>query len=388
MKVMMSCGEASGDLYAGALVTELRRRVPAADVFGFGGARMKAAGARLVGDFSGLSVTGLTEAVRVIPRSYTMLRRLVRAARELEPDVFVAIDFPDFNFRLLAAMRELGIPIVYYVSPQLWAWRPRRMETMKRFVDKVLVIFPFEAALYEAANVPVEFVGHPLVDLSQAGQPRSAFLRDRGLVPDAPTVALLPGSRSNELNRIVPTMVAAMPLIRALVPDVQFLVACAPNLPDILFAPFLTGLPRGKTPRTSPPVLAHDRTDDVLAACDVVITASGTATVQAALHERPMVVVYKLSPLTYRLGKPFVNVDTYAMPNLVAGRQVVPELIQSDFTPKRVADETVLFLSDRERHARTREALRRVREKLGTPGASGRAADAILTVARRGAKSA
>ena len=388
MKVMLSCGEASGDLYAGALVTEIRRRVPGADVFGFGGDRMKRAGARLLGDFSGLTVTGLTEAVRVLPRSYTMLRRLVRAAGELKPDVFVAIDFPDFNFRLMAAMRDLGIPIVYYVSPQLWAWRPRRMETMKRYVDKVLVIFPFEAPLYEAAGVPVEFVGHPLVDLTPGGQPRSAFLRDRGLVPDAPTVALLPGSRPNELHRIAPTMVAAMPLIRARVPDVQFLVACAPNLPDVLFAPFLTGLPKGRTPHTSPPVLAHDRTDDVLAACDVVITASGTATVQAALHERPMVVVYKLSPLTYRLGKPFVNVDTYAMPNLVAGRHVVPELIQSDFTPERVAEETVLFLSDRERHARTREALRRVREKLGTPGASGRAADAILAVAKAGAKSA
>ena len=388
MKVMISCGEASGDLYAGALVTEIRRRVPAADVFGFGGDRMKAAGARLLGDFSGPTVTGLTEAVRVLPRSYSRLRRLVRAAGELEPDVFVAIDFPDFNFRLMAAMRDLGIPVVYYVSPQLWAWRPRRMETMKKYVDKVLVIFPFEAPLYEAAGVPVEFVGHPLVELAPAGQPRSAFLRDRGLVPDAPTVALLPGSRPNELHRIAPTMVAAMPLIRARIRDVQFLVACAPNLPDVLFAPFLTGLPKGRTPHTSPPVLAHDRTDDVLASCDVVITASGTATVQAALHERPMVVVYKLSPLTYRLGKPFVNVDTYAMPNLVAGRHVVPELIQSDFTPERVAEETVLFLNDRERHARTREALRRVREKLGTPGASGRAADAILAVAKAGAKSA
>ncbi len=388
MKVMMSCGEASGDLYAGALVTEIRRRVPAADIFGFGGNRMKAAGGRLIGDFSGLSVTGLTEAVRVLPRSYAMLRRLVRAASELKPDVFVAIDFPDFNFRLMSAMRGLGIPVVYYVSPQLWAWRPGRMETMKKFVDKVLVIFPFEAPLYEAAGVPVEFVGHPLVDLAQAGQPRSSFLRDRGLVPDAPTVALLPGSRPNELHRIAPTMVAAMPLIRDRVPDVQFIVACAPNLPDVLFTPFLTGLLKGKTTRTIPPVLAHDRTDDVLGACDVVITASGTATVQAALHECPMVVVYKLSPLTYRLGKPFVNVNTYAMPNLVAGHRVVPELIQSDFTPERVAEETVLFLNDRERHARTRESLRRVREKLGAPGASGRAADAILAVARSGAKPA
>ena len=373
---MISCGEASGDLYAGALTAELRRRAPAAEIFGFGGERLKGAGADLVGDFNGLTVTGLTEALRVLPRSYAMLRRLVAAARARRPDVFVAIDFPDFNFRLMAAMRRLGIPVVYYVSPQLWAWRSGRMQTMKEIVDKVLVIFPFEEALYQRAGVPVQFVGHPLVDLANAEQPRSAFLRDRGLVPDAPTVALLPGSRPNELRRIAPGIVAALPLIQAQVPDVQFVVACAPNLPEALFAPFLIGS-RARI------VLVHDRTDDALAASDVVITASGTATVQAALHERPMVVVYRLSPLTYTIGKPFVKVETYAMANLVAGHRIVPELIQSDFTPRRVADETVAFLTDRERHARTREALRRVREKLGAPGASGRAAEAVLEVARR-----
>ena len=372
---MLSCGEASGDLYAGALTAELRQRISAAEIFGFGGQRFAAAGGHLIGDFGGLTVTGLTEALRVLPRSYAMLRRLVDVARERRPDVFVAIDFPDFNFRLMGEVRRLGIPIVYYVSPQLWAWRSGRMDTMKRLVDKVLVIFPFEHAIYERARVPVEFVGHPLVDIARSTQPRSAFLRDRGLIPGAPTVALLPGSRPNELHRIVPGMVAALPLIRQRVSDVQFVVACAPNLPDAMFAPFLGSF--------GPPVLIRDRTDDVLAASDAVITASGTATVQAALHERPMTVVYKLSPLTYRLGKPFVNVDMYAMPNLVAGRRVVPELIQEDFTPARVAEETVSYLTDREKHARTREALRRVREALGAPGASGRAADAVLEVARR-----
>jgi lipid-A-disaccharide synthase len=388
MRIMVSCGEASGDLYAGALATELRRRVPDVHLFGFGGERLQDAGGELIGDFEGLSVTGLTEALRVLPRSYSMLRRLVAAARQRRPDVFVAIDFPDFNFRLLAALQRLGIPIVYYVSPQLWAWRPGRMGTMKQFVNKVLVIFPFEEAIYERAGVPVEFVGHPLVDIAKPTQPRSAFLRDRGLVPDAPTVALLPGSRPNELHRITPGIVAALPLIRRRVPDVQFVVACAPNLPEMMFAPLIGPAKAGPYDRDvgtgfSRPILVHERTDDVLAASDAVITASGTATVQAALHERPMTVVYKLSPLTYRLGKPFVNVDMYAMPNLVANRRVVPELIQENFTPAKVAEETVSFLTDRERHARTREALRRVREALGGHGASGRAADAILDVARR-----
>jgi lipid-A-disaccharide synthase len=373
MRIMISCGEPSGDLYAGALVSEILSREPSADVFGFGGRRLAAAGTRLVGDFQGLSVTGLTEALRVLPRSYAMLRRLVAAARATRPDVFVAIDFPDFNFRLMAALHRLGIPIVYYISPQLWAWRAGRMRTMKRFVDRVLVIFPFEEALYRREGVPVEFVGHPLIDLVGVKAPRAALLREHGLVADAPTVALLPGSRPNELRRIVPDMAASLPLIRARVPGVQFIVAAAPNLQDALFAPLLGA---------SGPVLVRERTDDVLAASDVVITASGTATVQAALHERPMVVVYRLSPLTYRIGKPFVRVDTYAMANLVAGERIVPELIQDDFTPARVADETVRLLTDRGLYSRTRDALRRVREKLGGSGASGRAADAVLAVAR------
>ena len=375
MRIMISCGEASGDLYAGALTAELQKRVPDAEIFGFGGARLKAAGGQLIGDYGGLSVTGLTEAIRVVPRSFAMLRRLVDAARELRPHVFVAVDSPDFNFRLLAALRRLGIPIVYYVSPQLWAWRPGRMETMKTYVDRVLVIFPFEEALYRDAGVNVQFVGHPLVDLAKSGQPREAFLKERGLNPTAPTVALLPGSRRNELDRTVPIMAETIPLIRARVPDAQFVVACAPAMADALFAPLVN---QGQQ---APVVLVRERTDDVLAASDVVITASGTATIQCTLHEKPMVVVYRLSPLTYRLVKPFGHVDMYAMPNLVAGRRIVPELIQTDFTAERTAAETLKFLTDRELYESTRQALTSVRQQLGTPGASARAAEAVLEVA-------
>jgi len=395
MRVMISCGEPSGDVYAGALAEALRARDPGVDIFGFGGPCLEAAGARLLGSFAGLSVTGLTEALRVLPQSARMLRRLVDAAREFKPDVFVPIDFPDFNFRLMRSVRRLGTPIVYYISPQLWAWRPGRMHTMKQHVDKVLVIFPFEEQLYRDAGVPAEFVGHPLVDLTCITQSRALLLRDHGLKPEAPTVALLPGSRRNELQRIAPTMAEALPRIRARVPDVQFVVAAAPNLSHDLFEPF-TGAPeRAPHNRRSDvaaasrrPVIIHGQTDDVLAACDLAVTASGTATVQCALHERPMVVVYRLSSLTYLLGKPFVKVDTYAMANLVAGARVVPELIQEDFTAERVAEEASALLTDHDRYERTRRALAIVRHRLGEPGASGRAADAVLAIARRGAKSA
>jgi lipid-A-disaccharide synthase len=374
--VMISCGEASGDVYAGALATELLRRDPWCRISGFGGERLRAAGGVLTGDYRGFAVTGLTEAIRVLPRSYGMYRRLVSHARAERPDVFVAIDFPDFNFRLAAAVHALGIPVVYYVSPQLWAWRSGRIHAMKRFVAKVLPIFPFEVEIYRREGIPVEFVGHPLVDLIDVQSSRVEFLRAHGLDPASPTVALLPGSRPNELRATVPVLAAAMPLIAVRMPDVQFVVARAPHLPDSLFDPL-----QGPNDASRVAVV-EGHTDDVLHACDTVITASGTATVQTALHEKPMVIVYRLSPLTYRVGKRFVRVSTFGMANLIAGRTVVPELIQEAFTPARVAEETLRFLTNPAAAAEARHELAAVRAKLGSPGASGRAADAILRVAR------
>src|SRR5262245_21577620 len=213
VRVMISCGEPSGDLYAGALASEIHRREPDAEIFGFGGPRLAAAGGRLLGDFQGMSVTGLTEALRVLPRSFAMLRRLTVAARDERPDVFVAIDFPDFNFRLMASLHRLGVAVVYYVSRQLWAWRPGRMQTLKRYVDRVLVLFPIEKDVEHRQDVPIHFVGHALVDLIRVRQPRAGLLREQGLNPNAPTVALLPRNRPHELRRIVPGIAESLPLI-------------------------------------------------------------------------------------------------------------------------------------------------------------------------------
>ena len=371
--VMMSCGEASGDLYAGALALELQRLAPGVRIVGLGGEKMHTAGAELVADYRGLAVTGLVEALRVVPRSFALLRQLRdRMARD-RPDVLVVIDFPDFNFRLAAAARALGIPVVYYVSPQIWAWRAGRIKTVKQVASKVLVIFPFEKKLYEDAGVPVEFVGHPLPDLIQVTEPRERLLAGAGLDPKAPTIALLPGSRPNEVRAILPNLAAAATLIRERVPSAQFVIARAPTLSDQMFEPF--------SRFTGPSAIVAGRADDVLNASDVVITASGTATVQAALHGKPMVIVYRLAPLTYKMGRPFVKVDTFGMVNLLAGRRIVPELIQDDFTPARVADETVGLLTDPARAAEMRRALAEVRGALGEPGASRRAAEAVLSVA-------
>jgi lipid-A-disaccharide synthase len=381
---MISCGEPSGDLYAGALAREITRLVPDARITGFGGDRMREAGASLVSDFSGLSVTGLLEVARILPRTYAAYRRMIAEATESRPDVFVAIDFPDFNFRLARAIRALGVPVVYYISPQLWAWRPGRMKTMKRIADKVLVIFPFEEEIYRSAGVPVQWVGHPLLDVTAPAEPRDAFLRRHGRDPARPVVALLPGSRRNEVRAILPGLAGAARLIRRGIPGVQFVLARAPHLPDELFAPIAEGADGAPLDVA----IVQGLADDVLAAADVALVASGTVTVQAAMHECPMVVVYRLSPLTYRLGRPFVQVDTFAMVNLVAGERIVPELIQDDFTPEAVAQHALAVLTNPAAAARVRAALRTVRHKLGQPGASRRAAQAVVDIAARNQPSA
>jgi len=368
VRILLSCGEPSGDLYAGALVRALRRADPSVEVFGMGGAHMAEAGAELLVDYRGLAVTGLTEVVTALPRLLRTLRTLVDAARDRRPDVLVVIDYPDFNFRLMQAVKALGIPVVYYISPQLWAWRAGRMRTMQAVVDRVLPIFPFEEALYREAGVDVRFVGHPLLELTKTTAPREALRAEWGLGPDQALVALLPGSRGNELKALAPVLAEARDRIRQQRPSARFIVARAPHVTDAWLAPLTAD------PGT---LVVADRTDDVLAACDVVLTASGTATVQAAIHGAPMVVLYRLSALTYRLFKPLGRVDMYAMVNLISGRRIVRELIQDECRAEAAAVEALRILTDHDYRAQMVRDLAAVREALGGPGASDRAAAAI-----------
>lgn len=383
-RILLSCGEASGDLYAGALMRELRAIDPAIAVSGLAGPHFEAAGGRLVDDYRDLTVNGLIEPLAKLPRLIAARRRLVDAARASTPDALVLIDFSGFNLRLAPAIKRLGVPIVYYISPQVWAWRAGRVNAIRDVADRVLVIFPFEEPIYRDKGVPVEFVGHPLVDLAKPATTREAFLARFDLRPGAPTVALLPGSRPGEVSRILPDLIAATRLIRARIPDAQFVVARAPRLPDRLFEAARQpghGALGAEGAASSPPIATvEDDTDTVLASADVALTASGTATVQTALHDTPMVIVYRVSPLTYRVARRLVSLDTYGMVNLIAGEKIVPELVQQAFTPEAVAREAVSMLTDRERAARVREGLARVRARLGGPGASRRAAEAILRV--------
>lgn len=378
-RLLVSCGEPSGDLYGAELVRHLRVRLPALDVFGLGGDHMHAAGARLHAHVRELAVVGLVEVLRHLPRFRAIFHALLAEVERNPPDAAVLVDYPDFNLRLAAALHRRGVPVVYYVSPQLWAWRAGRMRHIRRSVARMLVIFPFEERLYREAGVPVTFVGHPLVDTVRPEPDRASFLRARGLDPARPTLAVLPGSRPKELAHNLPALLGALRLIAAARPDVQPVLALAPSLERGPVDALVGALPLHV-------VAGH--THAVVSTAAAALVASGTATVETALLDTPMVVVYRLSPLTYALGRPFVRVSHFAMVNLIAGRSIVPELIQSDFTPERVAAEALALLNEPERAARMRADLATVRAALGAPGASERAAAEVLRLLEQRRESA
>jgi len=366
-RLLISCGEPSGEFYAAELVAELRRRHKDLDVIGLGGDLLAAQNVRLLAHLKDLAVVGLFEVLSHLRRIKRLFDSVVAEAERVRPDVAVLIDYPDFNLRLARKLKKLGIPVVYYVSPQLWAWRRGRIKNVKRDVSKMLVIFPFEEVIYRDAGVPVTFVGHPLIDHVKPPADRAAIATRLGLSGDRPVVALLPGSRNKEVGFNLPPMLGAVKALREKRPDLQFVLAAAPHLRANAFAEAAAaGL-----------MLKEGVTRDVLSASRVAIVASGTATVETALTLTPMVVVYRLSALTYALGKPLVSVTNYAMVNLIAGRVVVPELIQGDFTPARVAEETLRVLDDGAPRSEMLRSLEEVREKLGRGGATQAAADEI-----------
>jgi lipid-A-disaccharide synthase len=368
-RLLVSCGEPSGDLYAADLLRHLRGRTPGPlDVFGLGGDRMEAEGARLLAHVRELAVVGLWEVVSHLPRFRRIFRDLLDEVDRRRPDLAVLVDYPDFNLRVARALHRRGIPVVYYVSPQVWAWRARRLFAIRDHVAHMIVIFPFEAKVYEDAGVPVTFVGHPLVDLVAPEGDRGRFLAENGLDPARPVVALLPGSRRKEIAHNLPPLAGAVRLLAQRRPELQFLAAVGPSIDP---AALRAGLP----PEVA---LVQGRTHAVLSTANVAVVASGTATVEAALLGTPMVVVYRLSPLTYHLGRRFVRVPHVAMANLIAEQGIVPELIQDEFTPETVANGVLTLLGPAGDSMRL--ALAEVRRRLGAPGASGRAAEVVAGI--------
>lgn len=376
-RLLISCGEPSGEFYGAELVAELRKRFPDLEAFGLGGDRLASQNVRLLAHLKELAVVGLVEVLSHLRRLKKLFDSVVAEAGRLRPDVAVLIDYPDFNLRLAREFKRLDIPVVYYVSPQLWAWRRGRIKDVKRDVAKMLVIFPFEEKIYRDAAVPVAFVGHPLVDHVRPPADRAAVARRLGLDGNRPVVALLPGSRNKEVGHNLPPMLGAVKLLREKRGELQFALAAAPHL---LANTFQEAAALGIT-------VIEGATRDVLSAARVGIVASGTATVETALTGTPMVVVYRVSGLTYALGKPLVNLPNYAMVNLIAGRRVVPELIQGDFTPERVAVETLRLLDDGPARSEMLQNLEEVKEKLGHGQATLRAADEVGLFLRSGSSS-
>lgn len=373
MRLLISAGEASGEAYGAQLITALKQREPALDCFGVGGERMRAGGCRIVVDAKDVAVVGLAEVVSHLPKIWGEFRRLLRAVDEHKPDAAVLIDFPDWNLRLARELHGRGIPVVYYVSPQLWAWRPGRIEQIKRYVRKMLVIFPFEEAWYRERGVNAEYVGHPLADLPK---PQGPFaLLTPSPVPAERIIALLPGSRRKEVAMNLPIMLQAA---AALPGASHYVVPVASTISGDTVDRALRG--------TRVPVTSFPDARKALAMSRAAVVASGTATVEAALIGTPFVMVYRVSPLTWLLGRRLVNVPFFAMPNLIAGREVVPELVQEAFTPENVAARLKEIIPDGPARQRMIDGLAEVRTKLappaGAPSASERAAEAVLRAMR------
>ena len=367
-RLLVSCGEPSGDLYAAELVRQLRGMTGELEAVGLGGDHLAAEGAVLLAHVRDLAVMGLLEVVRHLRRLRAVFRGVLAEVDRVRPDVAILVDYPDFNLRLARQLRRRGIPVVYYVSPQVWAWRSGRIDAIRRTVAHMIVIFPFEEPLYRAAGVPVTFVGHPLVELVRPATDRNGFLASQGLDPARPVLAVLPGSRSQEVGHNLPAIAGALRRVARARPDVQAAVALAPSLDPQVFVDELGGIDIAR-------VVGHAH--ELMGAATAGIVASGTATVEAALLGLPMVVVYRVSALSYALGRPFVRVPHYAMVNLIAGREVVRELIQDDFRPEAVADEVLDLLSDGPKRRGVILGLSEVRERLGGPGASARAAAVV-----------
>jgi len=368
--ILISAGEASGDMYAARLATALRKRVPVR-LFGMGGPRMREAGVEIVADYREVHVLGIIEVLAKIPSIARVLRLLSRGARRRKPALAILTDFPGFHLRLARKLKSQGVPSVYFICPQFWAWRPWRANLVRRRFVRGLCIFPFEQEWYRTRGVAADFIGHPLVGEVHAARTREQFAADNGLDPARPIVAILPGSRPGEFRQHLPRI---LPACESVGPSrgAQFVLALAPGISHAEIAPYL---------RSDFPVkIVEGATYDAVAAADLAIVSSGTATVETALLGTPMIVVYRVAPFTAAIARRLVRTPMFAMVNLIAGRRVVPELIQDDLTPERLAMEAARLLDSPAERDRMREDLAEVRAKLGAAGAIDRAADIIAAM--------
>jgi lipid-A-disaccharide synthase len=367
LRVALVAGEASGDILGAGLMQALKARHPQIEFIGVGGPLMQAEGLNAYFPMERLAVMGLVEVLGRLPELLLRRRRLIKTLIDAKPDVFIGIDAPDFNLGLELKLRRAGIKTVHYVSPSVWAWRQKRVLKIRDACDLMLCLFPFEAQFYDAHQVPVRFVGHPLADAIPQQADRAAAREALDLPQDCAVVALMPGSRGGEVARLGALFLDAAVRLRTLRPGIRFVLPCASPERRVQLEQMLVG-------RDLPLTLLDGRSHDALAACDAVLIASGTATLEALLYKRPMVVAYKVAPLTYRILKRMVSSAYISLPNLLAERLLVPELIQDAATPEALAQALAPLLDDGEVQTEGFDVIHRALRR----DASAQAAEAVL----------
>jgi len=372
-KVLLVAGEVSGDLHGSHLVEAIRSVDPEIQFFGVGGEGLKRVGMEVLYPSQSLSVVGITEVFFKLSAVLKALQGLKKSMDRERPDLIILIDFPDFNLRLAKIAHRRGIPILYYISPQIWAWRPKRIHLIARLVTKMIVLFPFEVPLYEAVGVDVDWVGHPLLDIVKPTLSKERAFQQFGLDPNRRTIGLLPGSRIHEIERLLPPLLASAHLLQQEIPDLQFVIPLAPGLPKTLLTPWMKNI-------SVLLKVVEGFTYDVMNLSELLIAASGTVTLEGAILGKPMIIIYKVSLPSSWVARALVRLDHIGLVNLVAEKEIAPELLQKNVNPQRISDEALRILRDPLLSRKMVASMEEVRQKLGEPGAAQRAAHITLSL--------
>ncbi len=377
MKIMISVGEASGDLHGASVAKALKLLHPNVQLVGMGGQAMREAGVEIVYDIADLGVIGFVEVVKNLRRLFKLRDFLIDYMEQERPDVLVIIDYPGFNVRLAKVAQQKGIPVVSYISPSAWAWGKGRAKELAQIAERVAAIFPFEADVYRKAGAKVTFVGHPLLDIVKPSMERDEALRHFAAQPDQYHILLMPGSRQQEISSLLPDMLAAGEKIVEQVPNCQFFLPVASTISREMLQNIIDKY-------KVPVIVTIGNNYDLMNISDLAIASSGTATLETSLMKVPTVIVYRLATLTYILGKLLVKIPDIGLPNIIAGRRIMPELLQSEVTPDNIARQSIALLTDQAVRKQAMADLTEVREKLGETGAVNRVAQVIMEVAQNG----
>lgn len=374
LNLLIIAGEASGDLHGSRLVAALRALAPESHIFGIGGDGMATAGMELLFHIRDMAVVGFTEVLRHLPFLRKVMRTLEREVAARRPVLAILIDYPGFNLRLAKRLRKRGVKILYYIAPQVWAWGAGRIPKMASFIDEMAVVFPFEVDLFQNAGLTTTFVGHPLLEGLIPKRSRDRFFSENALEPNQPLLGLLPGSRTHEIERLLPDMLATATQLKTVVPNLQVAIAKSPTLPVSLYQSYL---------KNGEARLVEDATYELMRDSRACLVCSGTATLETACFETPLVIVYRISRTSYEIGKRVVKLPYIGLVNVVAGKKIAPEFVQNDFVPEAAAQALMPLIADGPARKEARDELARVRSRLGTPGASRRTAEIALRLANK-----